>query len=138
MQSAARKWAAENKKDIDPHQEPSSYKNRGRDYLMNITLFDTDTYIDAVILDDDDNRRDTLKKSFRTYLENVGLAGQSFIPKKEALTPKEQKNIRQTAEGVKIEWMGDMSDNNIFIPNQPNQNGEFVITIKTSDIQDIQ
>ncbi len=138
MQSSARKWAAENKKDIDPNQEPSFYKNRARNYLMNADIFDTDNFINSVILDDDSDRRSKLKDSFRSYLENVGLAGQNFVPKKEALTPKEQKNIRQTAEGVKIEWMGNMNDNNINIPNQPNQNGEFIITIKTSDISEIQ
>ena len=41
LQSAARKWASENKKNIDPDQEPSYYKNRARNYLMNTDLFDT-------------------------------------------------------------------------------------------------
>ena len=54
------------------------------------------------------------------------------------MTPKEQKNIRQTAEGVKIEWFGDMFENNLNIPTQPNQNGEIVITIKTSSVSEIQ
>jgi len=137
-QSAARKWASENKADIDPNQEPSSYKNRAREYLMNTNIFDTDDYINSVIQDDDDKRRDNLKKSFKSFLENEGLAGQNFAPKKEALTPKEQKNIRQTAEGVKIEFMGTLEDNNINITNTPNQNGEYVITITTSDVSEIQ
>lgn len=137
-QFAARKWATDNKKVIDPKQEPSFYKNRARDYLMNASLFDTDDFINNVIYDEDYKRRNYLKESFRTYLDDLGLAGQNFIPKKEALTPKEQKNIRQTAEGVKIEWIGDMKDNNINIPNLPNQNGEYLITIKTSDISEIQ
>jgi hypothetical protein len=138
MQSAARKWATDNKKYIDPQQEPANYKNRAREYLMNTDLFDTDNFINAVISDAEDNRRNNLKQTFREYLENEGLAGQNFVPKKEALTPKEQKNIRQTAEGVKIEWMGNPADNNITIPNEPNQNGEYVITIATSDISEIQ
>jgi len=138
MQNVAKKWAAENKKDIDPQQEPSHYKNRAREYLMNADLFDTDNFINAVISDIDDDRRNNLKQSFRKYLENEGFAGQNFIPKKEALTPKEQKNVRQTAEGVKIEWMGNIEDNNITIPNKEDQNGEYVITIKTSEILEIQ
>jgi hypothetical protein len=137
-QSAARKWASENKTDIDPNQNPAHYKNRAREYLMNASLFETDDYINSVVQDDDDSRRDNLKKSFRFFLENEGLAGQNFAPKKDAITPKEQKNIRQTAEGVKIEFMGTPEDNNITIPNIKNQNGEYVITITTSDISEIQ
>jgi hypothetical protein len=138
MQTAAKKWAAENKKDIDPQQEPAHYKNRAREYLMNTDLFDTDNFINAVISDEDDSRRNQLKESFRQHLETEGLSGQNFVPKKEALTPKEQKNVRRTAEGVKIEWMGNPEDSNITIPNQPNQNGEYIIEIKTSDISEIQ
>jgi hypothetical protein len=138
LQSAARKWASENKKNIDPDQEPSYYKNRARNYLMNTDLFDTSDYINHVIQDDDEDRRLKLKKSLNEYLENEGLAGQEFTPQKEALTPKEQKNIRQTAEGVKIEWLGDMSENNLDIPTQANQNGEIIITIKTSSVSEIQ
>lgn len=138
LQSTARKWAANNKKDIDPDQEPAVYKNRARDYLIGNELFNTDEYINAVIQDEDETRREKLKKSFRAHLECEGLAGQNFAPKKEALTPKETKNIRQTAEGVKIEWAGDPYDNNITIPNQPNQKGEFIITITTSDITEVQ
>lgn len=137
-QNAARKWAADNKQDIDPNQEPSNYKNRAREYLMNADVFDTDDFINSVISDTDSNRRNNLKQSFRDYLVNVGLAGQNFVPKKEALTPKEQRNIRQTAEGVKIEFMGTPQDNNIAIPNTPNQNGDYVITITTSDVSEIQ
>jgi hypothetical protein len=138
MQSAARKWAAENKPNIDPQQEPANYKNRAREYLINTDIFDTDNFINAVIFDEDKIRRNNLKQSFREHLENEGLAGQDFVPKKEALTSKEQKNIRQTAEGVKIEWTGNPIDSNVTIPNTPNQNGEYVIKITTSEISEIQ
>jgi hypothetical protein len=138
MQNAARKWAAENKKDIDPSQEPANYKNRAREYLMKVDFFDTDNFINEVIFDEYGNRLNKLKQSFREYLEREGLAGQNFIPRKEALTPREQKNIRHTAEGVRIEWMDYPADNNINIPNKPNQNGEYVIEIKTSSISEIQ
>lgn len=137
-QSTALTWAKENKDKIDPQQEPAVYKNRAREYLMNIAEFDTDDYINNVIQDDDDNRRNDLRNSFRTHLEEVGLAGQIFAPKKGALTPKETKNIRQTAEGVKIEWFGDPKDNNIHIPNSSNQNGEYKIVISTNKITEIQ
>lgn len=138
MQSAARMWASDNRTNIDPNQNPSFYKNRARDYLMNTPLVDTEEYINSVIIDDNDERREKLKESFRQYIIDNGLYGQSFIPKKDAILPKEEKNIRQTAEGVRIEWMGNPQENNIDIPNTPNQNGEFLITISTSSITDIQ
>jgi len=137
-QSAARIWAAEHKDIIDPTQEPSVYKNRATNYLLYADNFETDDYVNAVIQDENEVRKEKLRISFREYLELIGIAGQFFPPKKEALTPKEVKNIRQTAEGVKIEWFGNPEDNNIKIPNQTNQNGEYEIVIKTSIITEIQ
>lgn len=138
FQSAARTWASQNKTLIDPNQEPSMYKNRARDYLMNTDNVDSERYIDAVIIDDNEERRSVLKDSFRDYLVSNGLYGQQFSPNKNAITPKERKNIRQTAEGVKIEWMGDPHDNNVSISNEPDQNGDYTILITSSRIDDIQ
>lgn len=137
-QSAARTWASQNKTLIDPNQEPSMYKNRARDYLMNTDNVDSERYIDAVIIDDNEERRNVLKDSFRDYLVTNGLYGQQFSPNKNAITPKERKNIRQTAEGVKIEWMGDPHDNNVSISNEPDQNGNYTVLITSSRIDDIQ
>lgn len=67
-----------------------------------------------------------------------GLYGQIFIPKKDVLTKKECKNIRQTAEGVKIEWEGSLEENNISISDIKDRQGLYKIVIKTSDIKDIQ
>ncbi len=138
FQSAARVWATSNRAIIDPNQEPSMYKNRARDYLMNTDNVDSERYIDAVIIDDNDLRRNTLKKSFRDYLTQEGLYGQQFSPNKNSITPRERKNIRQTAEGVKVEWMGDPQDNNIKISNNPDQNGVYKIEIESSQILVVQ
>ena len=67
-----------------------------------------------------------------------GLYWQIFIPKKDVLTKKECKNIRQTAEGVKIEWEGSLEENNISISDIKDRQGLYKIVIKTSDIKDIQ
>ena len=138
FQSLSRKWASSNRSVIDPNQEPSDYKERARNYLMNTDIVKSDDYIDAVIQDDSEDRRKQLKESFRSFLVEEGMYGQEFCPNKNALTPKERKNIRQTAEGVKIEWTGEMKDNNIKIPNKPDQNGEYIIQITTSQLTDIQ
>lgn len=138
FQSLAREWASSNRGIIDPDQEPSAYKERARNYLINSEIVKSDDYIDAVIIDDDEDRRGRLKESFRNFLIEKGMYGQEFCPNKNAITPKERKNIRQTAEGVKIEWIGDMKDNNIKITNEPDQNGEYIIQITTSQLTDIQ
>ncbi|WP_329904168.1 nucleoid-associated protein [Porphyromonas pogonae] len=138
FQNMAREWASNNIDIRDTKQEPSMYKNRARNYLVNTDLVDSDNYINAVIIDDNDSRRKKSKESFKKFLEEKGMYGQEFTPKREALTPKEQKNIRQTAEGVKIEWMGEAKDNNITISQTPDQNGEYTIVVKTSQIKDIQ
>lgn len=138
FQSAARTWASNNRSIIDPNQEPAMYKNRARDYLMNTDNVDSERYIDAVIVDDNDGRRNVLKGSFRLYLTENGLYGQQFSPNKNAITPKERKNIRQTAEGVRVEWMGNPQDNNITISNTPNQNGDYSILITSSNIMVVQ
>ena len=138
MQSEARIWATINKLILDPNQEPSTYKNRARDYLVNSETFNTKDYIDYVIIDEDNERREKLKISLKNYLVVKGLDGQTFNIKKGAITKKETKNIRQTAEGVRLEWDGDLSDNNIEIPINPDSNNEYVIKITTNIITEIQ
>lgn len=132
------RWASNNKENLDPEQEVSSYKTRGKDYLMNHEKFDTEEYIDAIIQDPDPARRRKLKNSLRSLMEEVGLAGQRFEIKKAVLSKAVSKNVRLTAEGVKIEWEGSARDNNITIPNSPNENGDYLITIQTSKIREVQ
>lgn len=132
------KWASNNRDLLDPEQEPSQYKNRAIEHLWNIDTFDTDTFIKSVIRDEDSTRRGNLESSLRDFLIEKGLAGQTFDVNRNALTKKTKKNVRQTAEGVKIEWTGEPKDHNITIPNEPNNNGIYRIIIETSDIQEIQ
>lgn len=135
-QSCARRWASFHKQ--EGINEPSVYKNRARNYLSYIDAFDSEHYIEAVIQDCDKEKQKCLRNSFRDFMIEEGLYGQNFIPKKDVLTKKENKNIRQTAEGVKIEWEGSLEDNNISISDAKDQLGQYKIVIKTSDIKDIQ
>lgn len=136
--AAARQWATFNKGAIDPNQEVSNYKNRARGYLMNHDVFDTDEFIEAVIQDQETSRRTFLKESFKVYLQEKGIAGQTFTPQKRALSPSNSKNIRKTAEGVKIEWEGTARDHGVEIPNAKDANGIYEIKIRTSNIEEIQ
>lgn len=135
---AARRWAMLNKVSIDPKQEVSLYKNRAKGYLLNHDRFDTTEFIEAVIQDPDTNRREALKSSFHTFLQNEGIAGQTFTPKSNAIPSSVSKNIRKTAEEVKIEWEGEPKDHGVDIPNTANANGVYEIKIRTSCIEEIQ
>lgn len=107
-------------------------------YLLNHDEFETHTFVEAVIQDENVERRQTLKNSFSTYINENGLAHQNFSIKKSVINRSNTKNIRQTAEGVKIEWEGSEQDGKIEIPNQPDENGEFLIKIRTSNVISIQ
>lgn len=127
-----------NKGSIDPKQEISLYKNRAKGYLLNHDIFDTTEFIEAVIQDSDTNRRETLKNSFHSFLQNEGIAGQTFTPQSSAIPSSVTKNIRKTAEGVRIEWEGTPKEHGIYIPNTANANGVYEIRIRTSNIEEIQ
>ena len=134
--SAIRQWSITNKSDLDPTQEVSSYKARCLDYLKNSKKVSYKDLINTVIFDDDASRKRKLKKSLKVFLEEKGLYGQSFKPNEGSLNKAQSKNIRKTAEGIKIEWEGDAKDVNIEIPNEPNENdGLYHISIKTSQVE---
>lgn len=103
-----------------------------------VDTFNSEQYIEAVIQDSDKEKQEYLRESLRNFMMEDGLYGQIFIPKKDVLTKKECKNIRQTAEGVKIEWEGSLEENNISISDIKDRQGLYKIVIKTSDIKDIQ
>jgi len=133
--SSIRQWAINNRVELDSEQDVSSYKSRAIGYLMGTSIFKTDDFIDAVIMDEDETRKRKLKSSLKAFLDEVGLSGQSFIPNKNSLTPATKKHVRETAEKVKIEWEGDPEENNITIPVVKDRNdGMYHILIKTSSI----
>ncbi|UYQ92133.1 nucleoid-associated protein [Chitinophaga horti] len=129
------KWAVENSSELDPDQEISSYKSRAIAYLSNTNKFDTEDFISIVVKDDNVERRQKLAKSFKAFLDEKGLSGQTFAPSKSVLTKRKTKNVRQTAEGIKIEWEGDPEDLNLNIPTEKDSNGYLNILIKTTNIR---
>lgn len=131
-------WATLNRAFLDPNQGIAKYKKRGKEYLLNHEEFESNAFGEAVIEDENGERRLVLMNSFLAYMNENGLAHQNFSIKKSAINRSNSKNIRQTAEGVKIEWEGSEQDGKIEIPNQPDENGEYLIKIRTSNIISIQ
>jgi nucleoid-associated protein YejK len=133
--SAINKWAVASKLLLDPNQEISAYKKRCIEYLRNTVKAKSKELIQTVVFDEDANRAKELRKSLQLYMEEKGLFGQEFQPNQKALDKSTLKNIRRTAEGIKIEWEGDARDVNIDIPNTPDPNdGLYHISIKTGRI----
>lgn len=133
--SVARSWANENRNLLCADNNPTNYKTRAIDYLSSHSLFNSEEFIDYVIFDDDLDKREKAKSSFKEYLEEKGLYGQSFKPSEKALTAAKRKNIGKTDEGLILQWVGDQKEVNMSIPleRDPNDN-LYHILIKTSNI----
>lgn len=130
-------WAVENIQDLPETQETADYKARAKAYLLGNETFDSNAFIDYVIIDENDDRRKRHRKSLREKMENEGLFGQKFKLVHSALNRKITKNIRLTREGLKIEWEGPAEAVNYSV-SEKDENGLATITIKTSEIQQLQ
>ncbi len=134
--STVTQWAITNKQELDPNQDVASYKYRAIAYLSSTAMFSTKEFIQAVVLDEDEVRMEKLENLLKTKCDETGLAGQSFTPNKNSLTPNTRKNVRKTAEGVKIEWEGDPDDKLVTIPKFKDKNDSlFHILIRTSNLE---
>jgi len=133
----ATRWASGNIGDLDPDQDPSAYKSRAISYLKSSDKFDSDEFINFIIYDKDPKRREILRESLKTLMDEMGLSGQSFRPNTGTLTKSQTKSVRETAEQVKIEWQGEAVESNVYIPNEPDEDGYFTITIKTTQINNL-
>lgn len=133
----ATRWASSNIADLDPDQDPSAYKTRAISYLKNADKFDGDEFIRFIVNDKDPKRKENLRQSLKALMDDMGLSGQSFRPTPGTLTKNQTKNVRQTAEQVKIEWQGEAIESNVHIPNEPDENGYYLITIRTTRITNL-
>ncbi|UMY64677.1 MULTISPECIES: nucleoid-associated protein [unclassified Flavobacterium] len=127
------RWASANRDILDPEQQPYHYKERAITYLSTSSMFSTDEYIDFVVIDEDENRREILKESFRSYMIETGLHGQEFPPNKGSINRKTKRNTVKTSEGVTLQWTGSAEDANINIP-QKSEDGLYHIAITSHSI----
>lgn len=134
--STVRKWATENKEAMDLSHEVASYKNKAIEYLLGTAKYKTKDCIEAIIADENEKQKETLRISLKNFFSESGLSGQSFVPNKSTIDKKARRNVRETAEGVTIVWEGEPEDLNIDIPSDPSPNdGLYHITIKTSRVE---
>ncbi len=128
-------WAKQNKSFLNPDFEISVYKQRAIDYLIKIKRVNSKDLISAVVADTDMLRQRRLKKTLSHFFDEAGLSAQIYAPNMGSLKAAIKKNVRKTAEGIKIEWEGSPEEVNIEIPSQVNSNdGLYHISIKTSKV----
>lgn len=103
-----KKWAFKLTQDqMPPGEDALSYTGRALNYLTDHTIFETETFIDAVVRDDDPQRKIKLASQLREELVTIGVAGQQFAPRPNSLPGKQRRQVYKTAEGVTIIFEGD-------------------------------
>lgn len=131
--SAVRKWAiALSKTELPENEDAASYIGRSMNYLKDRDQFDTESFIDSVVRDDDQQRKQALTAKLRDALATVGIAGQQFKPQPGSLKPSERKQQYVTEEGVTITFEG--SKEAVNLRTDTIDDGQTVITIKTKNL----
>ncbi|MDP2102685.1 MAG: nucleoid-associated protein [Methylotenera sp.] len=123
-----KKWA----KRLDNEQMPEGedalgYIGRALNYLTDHDSFDTEDYLNAVIRDENVERKALLSISLREELANAGVAGQTFTPKPNSLPGKDKKQVYQTAEGVIVTFQGDKDAAGLTIVDLGNDRKRIII-----------
>lgn len=133
---SATKWAITNKNEFSPHEDVSRVKERAINYLETTDVFKINAFVRAVVRDDDSQRQEKLRRSFKRFCDEIGLSGQSFKPNPGSLKAQTKKHVRKTSEGVKIEWEGDPDACLIDLPQGKTSDGMYHIHIRsTSEIE---
>lgn len=131
--STVRKWAKRLTAEQMPLGEDAlGYGGRSLNYLKDHDAFDTDEYLNAVVRDEDAQRKAALIALLREELASAGVAGQQFRPRPDSLPSKDTKQIYQTAEGVTISFEGDKTTVGLSVQNIGNNRKR--ITIETGNL----
>jgi len=126
--SIVKKWAKSLTKEQMPEGEDAlGYIGRALNYLTDHNAFDTDEYLNAVIRDEDADRKTLLTLSLREELANAGVAGQQFTTRPESLANKDKKQTYQTQEGVTVVFQGDKDAAGLKVTDLPNGRKQIVI-----------
>tara|TARA_R110000850_G_scaffold16079_17_gene50230 strand:+ start:16215 stop:17261 length:1047 start_codon:yes stop_codon:yes gene_type:complete len=126
-------WARANSADLP--EVPRHYKERAIQYLEMSDHFDTAAFVDAVVKDDDVERKARLMDGLLDELTVIGVAGQRFAPKPGSIPDRDKRNKLITKEKVQIIWFGDEESAGIKI-GDPDNNGMIDIHIRTKSYTD--
>jgi len=132
---AVRQWASLVRHNLPEGHDPTAIKARAVNYMHTHDTFNTETFLDMLISDDDAERKRLNVQSLREHLETTGIAGQTFLTRPASLTNKIIRNKFSTEEGVKIEFDGAAEQSGVTIPAERDKSdGYFHIEIKTREI----
>ena len=131
--STVRKWAhALSKAELPENEDAASYIGRSMNYLKDRDQFETESFIDTVVRDEDPQRKQALAAKLRDALASAGIAGQQFTPQPGSLKPSERKQQYITEEGVLITFEG--SKEAVNLRTYMTEDGQTVVTIKTKGL----
>lgn len=105
--AGVRKWAKKVPLEkLPPGEDLNTFLGRSLNYLNDHDTFDTDDYLNAVVRDENADRKAELIQSLRDTLAEAGVAGQQFRPQPGSLRDSERKQVYKTLEGVTISFEG--------------------------------
>lgn len=127
-----RHWARSlTSEQMAPGEDSVSYIGRSLNYLQDHATFRTDDFIDAVVRDENPERKANLERMLRDTLAEAGIAGQEFSPKPDSLPKRDRKQTYVTAEGVTITFEGAKDVAGLTIAPDSATGGK-IITIRTA------
>jgi hypothetical protein len=127
---AVKRWASTiPQNDLPPGEDKISYTGRAFNYLNDHTTFETEEFLNAVLKDQDSERKAAFTVQLQAVLADAGIAGQQFMLRPESISKRASKQIYQTAEGVTITFQGDKDAAGLTIQEKPG--GGRIVTIET-------
>lgn len=119
--------------DFPVGENVASYAGRALSYLRNHSQFDTDSFLEMVVRDENSDRKQIMIANLRAELAASGVAGQQFTCRPNSISDKGRRTVYETAEGVSVAFEGDPSALGIKMENV--DGNRRVITIETSNVK---
>ncbi|WP_421268590.1 nucleoid-associated protein [Aeromonas veronii] len=113
-------------------EDANTFSGRSLNYLCDIVVFDTDAFINTIVRDEDQKRREAVSYSLKLALTAAGVAGQTFTPQPKAIARKDRRQVYLTEEGVTISYEGSPDAANIVVKRS--DDGSATITIHTNGL----
>ena len=135
---AATRWANQHSELLNETDVASNYRQRAINYLVSHTIFDSEEFINTVIFDENEERKARAIASFRVFLQELGIYGQTYRISQKALTKGNVKHTTMTAEGLTLTWTGDPARVNLTLPKERGEDGMYHILIRTNNIEEQQ
>lgn len=128
-----RRWARGlSKDDMPPGEDAISYVGRSLHYLEDHDQFDTETFLAAVVRDENPANKGKLMDSLKAELVQCGVAGQRFTPTPGSLPNRIKKQVYETIEGVTVSFEGDKTAAGLSTQDLPG--GGAILTIETQKL----